>query len=85
MKKPIDLSSTTTKSFFIIFYEVFTAQFILFYKRIIRIVLHYLTGKSELERICLNEKIESVRIRKIGNFINFYYLIKSRILIKSYK
>ncbi|CAF0943819.1 unnamed protein product [Brachionus calyciflorus] len=32
-----------------------------------KFILHLLTGKSELERICANEKIQSSRIKKIEN------------------
>lgn len=36
-----------------------------FYKRMIKYFLRFLTRQTELERICHNEKIESVRIKKI--------------------
>jgi hypothetical protein len=59
-------TSTTKKTFLVTLFELISCHIILFFKRMTKIVLHYLTGSCELERICHNEKIESVRIKRIG-------------------
>ena len=67
MSKSSDLTSHK-KYFFVAVIELVSCQLVSFYKRVIRFILHLITGRSELERICLNEKVESTRIKKIGNF-----------------
>lgn len=63
MSKPGGLSPR--KYFFVILFEIVSSQILTFYKRVVRYALHIITGRTELERICLNEKVESTRIRKI--------------------
>ncbi|RNA42004.1 ELMO domain-containing 1 [Brachionus plicatilis] len=46
---------------------VFTQFLLHYFDRMSKFILHLITGKSELERICKNEKIQSVRIKKIEN------------------
>lgn len=53
------------KYFFLALFEVVSCQIISIYKRLTKFLLHLITGKCSLERICLNEKVESTRIRKI--------------------
>jgi hypothetical protein len=54
------------KHFLLAFVEIIIFQLIAFYKRMIKYFLRFVTRQTELERICHNEKIESVRINKIG-------------------
>ena len=49
----------------LIFFEILLRYF----NRMSKFVLHLITGKSELERICKNEKIQSMRVKKIGKLI----------------
>lgn len=65
MSKPGELSNK--KYFLVTVFELVSCQLVSFYKRVIRFVLHLVTGRSELERICINEKVESTRIKKIEN------------------
>jgi hypothetical protein len=67
MSKSAD-SVSHKKYFFVVIVELVSCQLVSFYRRVIRFILHLITGRSELERICLNEKVESTRIKKIGNF-----------------
>lgn len=53
------------KHFLLAFVEIIIFQLIAFYKRMIKYFLRFVTRQTELERICHNEKIESVRINKI--------------------
>lgn len=65
MKNPVDLS--VKKYFWVTLFEIVSCQLLAIYKRLIRFVLHVVTGRCELERICMNEKVESIRIKKIEN------------------
>jgi hypothetical protein len=78
MSKPTVL--TPKKYFLVALFELVSCQVISFYKRIVRAALHLITGRSELERICLYEKVESTRIRKIGRHLilfRFFDLFKN--------
>jgi hypothetical protein len=66
-KKLKEDAKSNKKNFFLIAFEIISCQLFIFYRRMTKIILHYFTGKSELERICANETIESIRILKIGN------------------
>lgn len=48
------------------FIEIIVCHLISFFKRMLKIFLKFTTKLTEIERICLREKIESIRIRKIG-------------------
>lgn len=76
MSKPGGLSPR--KYFFVILFEIVSSQILTFYKRVVRYALHIITGRTELERICLNEKVESTRIRKIGAFIYIFLILLNK-------
>jgi spore germination protein GerM len=59
-------SRSKTKSFFLDFFKLVICQILILIRRMSKVVLHFVTKKSELERICENENIESVRIKKLG-------------------
>jgi hypothetical protein len=51
---------------FIILFELIICKLTLIYERMLKIFLRLVTRLTELERICQYEKIESIRIKKIG-------------------
>lgn len=59
-------SQLKTKSFLLDFIKLVICQILVLVRRMSKVVLHFVTKKSELERICENENIESVRIKKLG-------------------
>jgi hypothetical protein len=53
------------QSFLSYLFELISCQLLLFYKRMNKVLLHLITRRSELERICSHETNESNRIKKI--------------------
>ena len=64
----ITTNTNLQKHFLVTFVEIIVCHLIAFYKRMLKYFLRFVTRQTELERICHNEKIESVRIKKIGKF-----------------
>ena len=58
---------TNFKKKFVAFIQVIVCHLINFFKRMIKAILKFATKLTEIERICHRERIESIRIRKIGN------------------
>lgn len=69
MKTTPNRSLIKKNNFLVAFIEIIACQLAVLFKRMIKIILKFVTKLTELERICHNEKIESIRIRKIGLYI----------------
>ena len=65
--------STSFKNFFLYkLTHILIDHILILIKRLVKYYLHFVTGKTEIERICETEKIELIRIKKLGMF---YFLI----------
>lgn len=61
--------------------EIILCKLILFYRRMSKYLVHLVTGKSELERICADQKCVSIRIKKIGIYarsMSHYFVLEKK-------
>jgi len=63
-------SKPKQQSFVSYLFELISCQLLLLFKRMNKVLLHLVTRRSELERICSNETNESNRIKKIEKSLN---------------
>jgi hypothetical protein len=69
MKKNNPQSSGLKNLIFFKIAQLFIDHIIILIRRFVKFYLHFVTGKTELERICQNEKNEHIRIKKLGELV----------------